>query len=376
MAAVPVPTLPTTEIFLRSPYWVTIERDDLNYVLCDLRIWTGDLTAQPDDVSIKIRSTGLNGITSIDIAEFARDYVEVTFDGNADSNAVFIGYQLSIYGFNDAEDPTPEAAVYLTGLDGYSTFQDGVNFQWYKQVMLSDSIVSAYPEQSLSLPVLQKTLTGYTLQRYAAGYGDSLTTFRTVTGISPLNNTSSLVRQVVTSYSGQYADRVLFHFSDQADEIVNINYSDCTKHGLTRIYFVNRLGCTQEMHFNGKFTVQMKAEDESFTRNLMVNGSYSNTRHQKSILNKNGKIEMTINSGWKSEDENDSMIEMMMSEQVWINVESAKLGRGWTPKESALWTIPVNISSDETVIKSRINDKMINYTFNFEAAHDWINTVR
>lgn len=374
MPLAPTPTLPTTEIFLRSPYWVTVTETNLDFVLCELRIWTGELSAEPTYADIKLRSTGLNNTTSMDLAEFARDFVEVIFNTGAESDAVFISYELEIYS-NGNETPTTQSRVYLTGLDGYGTFQDGVNFQWYKQVMLSDTEVTAYPETSISLPVLQKTLTGYSLQHYV-GNPLQLHTFHTVTGITQVQNTSNLIRYVVSSYGAVYADRVLFHFSDKADEVVNINYTNCSPYGYTRVYFVNRLGCTQQLHFFGKFEVSMTAKDEDFNRNILVNGDYNSTRHQQSILNKNGKINITLNSGWRTEEENDTIIEMMMSEQVWMVVDSTKLGNGWTPKKSSSWTIPVNVTSDKETIKSRLNDKMINYSFKFEAAHDWINSVR
>ena len=121
--------LPTKDIFLRSPYWLTIQETDLDFVLCELRIWTGLISAEPVEADIKLRSTALNDITSIDIAEFARDFIEVTFSGAAESNAVFISYQLQHFTAG-VIDPLPakEAKVYLTGFDGYGTFQDGVNF--------------------------------------------------------------------------------------------------------------------------------------------------------------------------------------------------------------------------------------------------------
>lgn len=368
-----VPTLPVAEIFLRSPYWVTVNRTNLDYVLCDLRIWTGELNSEPLTVSAKLRSTGLADQTSIDISEFGRDFVEVTFDGNDESNAIFLSYELTIYEKGATVEPAPEDRVYLTGLDGYGTFQDGINFDWYRQVMISDFNQSAYPETSLAIPVLQKYLTGYELQKNVNG---SFTSFRTITGLTEATNTADLIRIIRTSYQSTYADRVVFKFNNQADEIVNINYMSCSLHGLTRVSFVNRLGCMQEMHFGGKFEVEMRAEKDTYKRNILVNGNYSNNRHQKSILNKNGSIKMTLNTGWKSEEENDTIIEMMMSESVWITVDTSKLGRGWAPKQSNFWVIPVNVDTDTTIIQSKRNNKLINYTFNFEAAHDWINTVR
>tara|TARA_R100000951_G_scaffold21340_1_gene17767 strand:+ start:2776 stop:3894 length:1119 start_codon:yes stop_codon:yes gene_type:complete len=370
--------LPTTDIFLRSPYWVTIEETDLDFVLCDLRVWTGNLVNEPVEADIKLRSTALNGVTSFDLAEFARDFVEVTFAGTAESNAVFISYQLQKF-TGGVIDPLPplETKVYLTGFDGYGLFQDGANSQWNKQVMISDSKVTVYNDTTISIPVKQNLLTGYKLQRYAGSYGGTLTTFYTVTGLFPTENTTNMVTQVATSYQSDYADRVVFEFNGQADEKVDISYAPCTKYGRTLIYFVNKLGATQTITFNGKSDVKMKTESNDYKRNIIQsNGSYDSTRHQRHVLNKNGSINLQINSGWISEEENDTIIELMLSEQVWIDVDAERLGRGWVPKTTSTWTIPVNIKSDETLIKNKLNDKLINYTFTFEAAYDWINTVR
>jgi ubiquinone biosynthesis protein COQ9 len=91
---------------------------------------------------------------------------------------------------------------------------------------------------------------------------------------------------------------------------------------------------------------------------------------------KNGKIMMTLNTGWYLEEDNDIFIEMMLSEQIWIRVQRASLGIGWLPKTSSSFIIPVNLTSQQMQVKNKLNDKMINYTFEFEAAADRINTVR
>lgn len=371
--ALDIPTLPTSEIFLRSPYWLFVEESELDYVLCDLRIWTGELTAQPAQPTAKLRSTALGGKTSIDIAEFARDYVEVTFAGTVDSNAVFISYELTHYLKGAVTEPDPEQRVYLTGLDGYSTFHDGVNYQWWKQTMLSDNVLSVYEGTSMKVPVIQKFLIGYRLQRLQGGMYH---TFRQENNFTPATNTSGLIRHITSSYQNKYADRLLLLFSQGPDEFVQFNYSPCTKYDVTKLFFVNRLGCIQEMHFGGAFGTEVSVEHNEYKRNILVDGNYDTTRHQNTTLNKNGKIKLSLNTDWRLETENDSIIEMMMSEQVWIQVDAERIGRGWAPKTSSIITIPVNLVSDTSKIKNRINHKLINYTFSFESASDWINTVR
>ena len=369
--------LPTKDIFLRSPYWLNIDETDLDFVLCELRIWTGALYAEPVEADIKLRSTALNNKTSIDIAEYARDFVEVTYGGSDESNAVFISYQLQIFtGGVVVPLPDKETKVYLTGYDGYGTFQDGPNPSWNNEVMLTDNDITVYNETSIRIPVRQNYLTGYQLWRYAAGYGGNWTMFNEVTGLSPVENTEDMIRFVSNFSDGKYADKVVFQFSQGADETVRFSYEPCNKFGNTYVSFVNKLGTTQSMSFFGKSEISMNTNSNKYKRNILVNGDYDEKRHQSYVLNKNGTITLNLNTGWRSEEENDTMIELMLSEQVWVTVDSSKLGKGWVPKQSNEWVVPVNMKSEDTVIKNKVNDKLINYSFSFEAAYDWINNVR
>lgn len=364
--------LPSNKIFLRSPYWISKSRTNLDYIMVDLYVWTGDLTADvPSAPSIQLRSTAFDGYASIDIAEFARDLVEVTFNGTQDSNAVWVQYQIT-YVDND-ETSGVDSIVKLTGLDGFSYFEDGINYQYSDNVLMGQETIRTSENTTVKVPVLQDLLTGYELQTLSGG---TYTSFRTVTGLTPVEDTDSVVKYIDSSYMGTYADRIKFNFSSGPAEYVYVKYEDCTRYGVQELFFVNRYGAMQEVNTFGRFDVSLETEDERYKRNLLENGSYSTTRHQNSVLMKNGKINMILNTGWYLEEDNDIFIEMMLSEQIWIRVDRSTLGIGWLPKTSTSFIVPVNLTSQEMQIKNKLNDKMINYTFEFEAAADRINTVR
>ena len=285
--------LPTNKIFLRSPYFVSKSRANLSYIIVDLYVWNGDLTAdEPVDPNIQLRSTAFDGYAAIDISEFARDLVEVTFNGTQDSNAVWIKHQIT---WVDTDETSGvDSAVYSTGLDGFSYFEDSVNYQYVSNVLMGQTTIRTSENNSMRIPVLQDKLTGYELQTKSAGV---YTTFRTVTGLTPVEDTDSEIQYVTTSYGGTYADRVIFHFSGtDVDETINIEYEDCSRYGVREVFFVNRFGATQELNTFGRFDVSLTTEDEKYKRNLLENGSYSATRHQNAILNKNGKIIITLNT--------------------------------------------------------------------------------
>ena len=365
--------LPANNIFLRSPYWVNKSRSILSYIIVDLTVWTGELVAdEPVSPSLKLRSTAFENTASIDIAEFARDLVEVTFNGAQDSNAVWVKTQVTWF---DADGATgTDAAVYYTGLDGFSYFEQGVNYSFPYNVLLGTDKVRVLNNTDYKIPVLQDKLTGYGLQ-YWAGY--AWIEYHTVIGLSPVQDTDSVIKYVNSSYSGTYADRVRFVFSSGPTEYVYVNYESCPKYNSAKIFFVNRYGATQQIDTFGRVNVDLTTKDEKYKRNLMNGaGSYDITRHQNTVLSKNGTISLTVNTGYYKDTENDIFTELMLSEQVWMIIDKDQLGLGWMPKETNSFVVPVNITSNTFNMKQNKIEKLINYTFTFEVAADRINSVR
>lgn len=364
--------LPTNRIFLRSPYFISKSRTNLSYITVDLYVWTGNLVLdEPVDPSIQLRSTAFDGYASIDIAEFARDLVEVTFNGTEESAAVWVQYQIT---WVDKDGRTgTDNTVQLTGLDGFGYFEDGINYNYSGNILMGQDTIRTNYNNTVKIPVLQDRLTGWELQTLSGG---TYTTFSTTTGFTPAEESSAVIRYINSASGATYADRIKFNFTTRVPEYVYIQYEDCTRYGVQEVFFVNRFGAIQEVNTFGRFDVSLMTEDEKYKRNLLTNGSYSTTRHQNTILMKNGKIMMTLNTGWYLEEDNDIFIEMMLSEQIWIRVDKSTLGIGWLPKTASSFVVPVNLTSQQMQVKNKLNDKMINYTFEFEAAADRINTVR
>ena len=366
--------IPTTKAFLRSPYWVTKSRTLLDYIVVDLYIWTGDLvTDEPSSPTIQLRSTAFDGKASVDIAEFARDYVEVTFSGTEASNAVWVRYDLT---WTDTDNATgTDTSVYLVGLDGFSYFEDGINYQWSNDILMGSERQVAYGSTVINVPVWHYYLTGYKLWKNP----NLGTPFHTVTGLTADDDTSDVIRYISNFGSADYADYITLQFDNGTpyERTVYIDYQDCTKYQYQKVYFVNRYGAIQQIHFLGKSMVTMNVEDNTYKRNILENdGTYSNKRHQIHTLNKNGKISITLNSGWVKETENDTFTELLLSEQVWLYLEKAELGIGWIGKESSSFVLPVLVKTKTLQIKNNTNDKLINYTIELEGASDRINTVR
>lgn len=371
--------IPTNKIFLRSPYWVNVASANLDYAIVDVRVWTGDITTdRPSEPTYKQRATAFDEKTSFNISDLARDFVEVGFNGSLDSNAVWVEYQVTEVDESGSE--TVGSAVQLAGFDGFSYFEDNFNWQYDGDIWLTSDTITAAQETTMLIPVNTEYLTGW-LKYYTPGnpLGPTYILFDSAAGLSPTDDSNDLIDYISNTDGSNYATRIVFQFDNGTttySRTVDIKYAPCSKWGVNNVYFVNKLGAVQNVHFMGKSNVGINTTKDEFTRNLIENGTYDSNRHQIYTLNKNGKITLNMNTGWVLEEDGDTFTEMMLSEQVWILLDKDTLGIGWSGKTSSQFVLPVQIESSEMGIKNRINDKLINYNFSFVAAADRVNTVK
>ncbi|MCW4470605.1 hypothetical protein OGH69_16660 [Flavobacterium sp. MFBS3-15] len=75
----------------------------------------------------------------------------------------------------------------------------------------------------------------------------------------------------------------------------------------------------------------------------------------------NAKTKFTVNSGFVTEDKNEAIRQLLLSERVWmLNGNEA---------------IPLNVATSSQEFKTRQNDRLINYAIEFEHAFYENNTV-
>ena len=80
-------------------------------------------------------------------------------------------------------------------------------------------------------------------------------------------------------------------------------------------------------------------------------------------FNVNGKEKITLNSGFVDEEMNEAFRQLLLSEEVTL----------YYYKENK--TYNVNLGTSELQYKQHVNEKLINYTIEFEFAHEVINNV-
>lgn len=120
-----------------------------------------------------------------------------------------------------------------------------------------------------------------------------------------------------------------------------------------QVAFVNRYGVMDFMTFFKKSTQALNFSAESYKASVYNDGftSLDTTTRQMTDFNVNATREMTLNSGWVTEDYNGVLEDILMSEEVYVRFDNE-------------WTA-INIRRQALEVKTSVNDKTINFTLSF-----------
>ena len=130
------------------------------------------------------------------------------------------------------------------------------------------------------------------------------------------------------------------------------------KYTPVKISFINRFGVIQDLVFFKKRVDSYNTSEEDYKANIITNGQVYPHLGQRRIYNKEAKASLKISSGFYPESFNIVFKQLLYSEMYWIDDEPAILtDSSWTEK-------------------TRVNDKLINYDFDFDFGNDDINSIR
>lgn len=310
-------------ILLRSPHYKTVSSGA-----------SAKLTITIDGtLRYTIIKNAINSRVVFEISELCRDYIEHSFTQSNPSETITITTQRFSYtgadggGAETSLDPTPVTDI---GYDGYGLFTQGVN------PTISTSQIPLQSNTDIYLPPS-------TASYIPVNYGDG--SFET---------------------SAAATDGTKYYIPSPSDPQYTFTIRTIcdTKFGSSKITFLNRRGALQEMYFFHKSTESINTTSEVYKRNIFDydNSNYSITDHQSQRFNTNATKKITLNTPFVAEQYNEAIEELMLSEYVWLTQGSI--------------THPVTPSTKSLKFKTSVNDRLVQYTIDFDHASSVINNVR
>ena len=112
----------------------------------------------------------------------------------------------------------------------------------------------------------------------------------------------------------------------------------------------------------------MTIEKESYKSNTRnsANNTYNTSHHVNRDFNVVGSESITLSSGLLSEEYNEVFKQMILSEKCWIT----------NVKEGVEQVLPINVKTGNITYKTSLNDKLVEYTFDFDYSFNTINNIR
>ena len=381
----------------RSPFYIKVSDSSLTTATLQLYIYEGAKnTGSPNGADLKytVKKSEIEGGNYVvfEISELIRDYVDVKYDGEYDSYCVWVNAVITANG-GAISSPTVTPSNYtnqFVAVDGYGYFEEGVNPEQSRTLLQSNKIIYRPSDYNVNIPIFAEDTTSVT-------YFYNNIEIRT-DAISDNDNTNQKIQYIysyVNSDTDTYQERVLndggtleesvcldrflgnvdtspvdkiIINSSNSPEVVEIRTLDCSIYDPIKVTFVNKYGALQDLWFDKKSINSIEVQSNDYKASVMNFSStptYDTSAHQNRVLDLVGKESITMNTGYIDEEYNEVFRQLMLSEQVWM-----------TRLTDTEEVFPLRPKTQSLQFKTRTNDKLVNYTVEFDFAFDKINTIR
>ena len=282
---------------------------------------------------------------NFDIAELARDYIEITYQSDYVPQTVDIETNLKSYTLINGQGAVIDEPATITdkGFEAYGTFEEEVN----------PEVPFGRSTPTYLIPINEDT--------------DTFTIFAPNNTAGKLPSITSLNGLIATSYSSTDTSVTT------VDSVVcNIKRIDCTKYGDgKRIIYINKYGVQQDLWFFLKNSKNLSRSNEGYKSNTITypsgsNATYSVQNAPNKVFNTQAKQTHKLSSGYYPEFANQQFEELLLSEYVWLS----------TVRKGSGIIIPVKVKTSSVAFKTSVNDRLIEYSMEFEEAFDYINNIR
>lgn len=362
---------------VRSPYFIEIDEAGQVEAKVDLRIWhKGETEPTPATYTVQknIVSTTQTNVV-FNIAPFIAEKINIVSPTLATtptieedySNWVYIKADL-YYRLDGEKEFDRLVQLKFVGVNGYTSYLGGYNQDndTLIEIMLNDTITGYYEAGLLDSEV---------------GYFNVLIDYDSVEDVNceytEIDGSTETIR--ILKSSTDPADIYMFKipffgpfYDYPLGSNVKIRWGGVgnfptdgplvfkpiceAKYTPVQCAFVNRFGGWQFLTFFKAQTNSLQVENSTFQ--LLPDAvDYNPLRNQFQSFNFSGKQTVTLNTGWIDEAYAEIITDLMLSETVLLDEK------------------PVNVKTKSTALKTRLKDKNINYTIDFEYSYNLINNV-
>jgi len=286
-----------------------------------------------------------------EIAELVRDYLDITFNNDYLSKTIWVTTVATLLDENNVvfSYGSPETNTYLA-TDGYGYFEDSANPELSRNLLITSNSIYLPEDVAGKLPI------------FAEGVGKVIIDSST-TEITDSGNSNQKIQYLTIPAN---SSTVKIYDTDDLTLLRTVSVTNVCEPKFTpyKVTFTNKYGAYQDLYFFKKTVETFNVTDEKYKRNTIKNATatYQKYSGQEERYNTNATKSITLNTGFINEDNNSTIEELFLSDNIWI-----KYGTD---------TLPILPKTKTLTFKTSLNDKLANYTVDFDFAFNKINNVR
>jgi len=348
----------------RSPHFLSVSNANLATATLDIEIYTGnETTGYSGTPTYSLSKKIILNTTKIsfEISELIRDYLDITFngdyDGSAEQSCKWVRTILTAKDGNGVQ--LSQTISTDLAFDSYGYFEDGANYSFeYEGFLMSNNEMIIKSGDEIKIPI--QTDRSVTAKIYDSDNGilDSET--------FTLSDQSQ-DKVVYTTFDDNQAVKATIQYTgDSGSETSTIKITILSECKFTpyKTTFINKFGVLQDLYFFKKSVEKMTTKRESYKANTLTSSNTYNTyNHTKRDFNIVAKESVSLSSGFVNESYNEVFKQMMLSEKVWITNSSNQV-------------YPINIKTSNITYKTSVNDRLVEYTIEFDNSYNVLNDIR
>ena len=337
------------------------------YYKVEVFVWTGTATipAVPIAVIERVPDTFASGRAFVDIHKIVQQYLTNDFftasGYQVNINGGAVNCAVKVQGFYETGMSSAVTALITSNVvlatNGYTYMADGFNDPLVTTGLLTSKTKFIIPIGTPSYYVWFDASVVTELE-----IDVTAVTPNTVTGTATRIQGVDLV-QLYTN-AGVSGDATLLVTAGASQFAFAIERPCQNRYGLIPLHFLNRWGVYESYVFNALHRTQIDVTRETFQRAMFAQTDMSARWAYGYQINTpylvNAKEKYTLNSNYIPEDDNDSVQQMYLSDNILLQDGAIK---------------SATITDASIGFKTRTNDKLIDYTINVEVNSPLINKV-
>lgn len=363
------------------------------------------------DAKYTLTKSRLSGESTIhfEISELVKDYLEIKFQG--DPRNARISYWVETELTRTFEDTTTNATAVdnlplhrkYIAFRGYGELYDinrtdntNINPELSRDILISNRTVFKLKGEDLYIPFFTSnekdgtfSVEYYNGQTLVSDYkfGGSVkfvtidqteikaSAFDDYTiDMTALRSSDSEGNQANTSVS-EDVTRSVFTTKAGGTDTITIRTIDECKHSPYKISFLNKFGAIQELWFFKRSDRAFNVNKNSYRSSTLdsgvnaINGvlDFNTSKHVSVDYDINARKSIKLNTGFVTEDHNQVIKELLVTEFCWIHEANESGLVVPTPVK------PTNLQFQE---KMEVNEKLLSFTLDFEYSHNFIQDIR